>query len=68
MQNKLYQQLRSRSAYHHDLAIGTRLETDSNQMMIGADYNQINIALTSALVSDEELPQKISMTPSLVYA
>ncbi|CAH6830389.1 Ferric siderophore receptor PsuA [Vibrio chagasii] len=33
-------------------------ETDSNQMMIGADYNQINIALTSALVSDEELPQK----------
>ena len=31
-------------------------ETDSNQMMIGADYNQINIDLT--LASDKTLPPK----------
>ena len=36
-------------------------ETDSNQMMIGADYNQINIDLT--LASDETLPPKDIYNP-----
>ncbi|MCW4443270.1 ligand-gated channel protein [Vibrio splendidus] len=36
-------------------------ETDSNQMMIGADYNQINIDLT--LASDKTLPPKDIYNP-----
>ncbi|MEZ9515545.1 TonB-dependent receptor [Vibrio splendidus] len=36
-------------------------ETDSNQMMIGADYNQINIDLT--LASDKTLPSKDIYNP-----
>ncbi|WP_122047242.1 TonB-dependent receptor [Vibrio atlanticus] len=36
-------------------------ETDSNQMMIGADYNQINIDLT--LASDKTLPPKHIYNP-----
>lgn len=36
-------------------------ETDSNQMMIGADYNQINIDLT--LASDTTLPSKDIYNP-----
>ncbi|MEZ8041809.1 TonB-dependent receptor [Vibrio sp. 1F263] len=36
-------------------------ETDSNQMIIGADYNQINIDLT--LASDETLPPKDIYNP-----
>ncbi|MEZ9447730.1 TonB-dependent receptor [Vibrio splendidus] len=38
-------------------------ETDSNQMMIGADYNQINIDLISALVRDQDLPPKDIYNP-----
>ena len=36
-------------------------ETDSNQMMIGADYNQVNIDLT--LASDKTLPPKHIYNP-----
>ncbi|MEZ9857393.1 TonB-dependent receptor [Vibrio splendidus] len=38
-------------------------ETDSNQMMIGADYNQVNIDLISALVRDQDLPPKDIYNP-----
>ncbi|MEZ8314763.1 TonB-dependent receptor [Vibrio splendidus] len=38
-------------------------ETGSNQMMIGADYNQVNIDLISALVRDQDLPPKDIYNP-----
>ncbi|ENC6720396.1 TonB-dependent siderophore receptor [Vibrio harveyi] len=38
-------------------------ETESNQMMIGADYNQINIDLT--LASDKTLPPKNIYNPTV---
>ncbi|MEZ8120874.1 TonB-dependent receptor [Vibrio splendidus] len=38
-------------------------ETGSNQLMIGADYNQVNIDLISALVRDQDLPPKDIYNP-----